>query len=691
VYAVNALTISLGGGIVPADLALTQDGDALVLLIGASDSIRFTRRFETNPQAWPQITLQMFGSVHFYDFNAVIAEFQAALAADPLLNGFALDGVLQNHETSVSETEALGGALAYQYGTTGSLNGMGDAAIRQVLGGENFGSGLQSVEVPGGNQAPVVAVPLQDHEAQEDALFTFTLPAEAFTDADADDVLDYSAFLASDGPLPPWLAFDAGSRTFSGTPANGDVGDIAVRVTATDPSGASVSDDFDVTVTNTNDAPTINVPIADQSATVGIPFGLALPGNAFVDFDQGEILTYSASLANADPLPEWLGFDPGSLSFIGTPGAWDAGALSVRVTATDVAGEVAIDEFEILVSENAQGVHLVGTPANDELTGTEHDDVLEGLEGRDQLSGLGGDDKLIGGRGRDRFFGGDGQDMLFGDRGRDTLHGGAGDDLLAGGRGNDRLEAGVGDDIYVHEQHGGHDVIAETGGTDSLSFGRGIAPGMARLRRHHNDLVVELSGPHGSVTVEGWFVASGAKKVEVIRFDDGTTWNTEEILDRATGYDAWWHGDDRGNRHADRSDSYHGKAHGFPKDSDDDSSRRGSDPIAEYLAAYLADRPRYGFEALAQDLEASAREGGETLTAGEIARRWQQVARFGAGLASEQDENARGAGNRLALGMSADLALGGNPGHANSTGAMRDGADLRTFTGLQEGFHHLQS
>ncbi|WP_203120178.1 putative Ig domain-containing protein, partial [Aeromonas veronii] len=44
--------------------------------------------------------------------------------------------------------------------------------------------------------------------------------------------------------------------TFSGTPTNGDVGNINIRVTATDSSNALVSSTFVLTVVNTNDAPT---------------------------------------------------------------------------------------------------------------------------------------------------------------------------------------------------------------------------------------------------------------------------------------------------------------------------------------------------------------------------------------------------------------------------------------------------
>ena len=47
-------------------------------------------------------------------------------------------------------------------------------------------------------------------------------------------------------------------HTFSGTPKNEDVGTITVKVTATDGSSASIFETFNIVVTNTNDAPTIN-------------------------------------------------------------------------------------------------------------------------------------------------------------------------------------------------------------------------------------------------------------------------------------------------------------------------------------------------------------------------------------------------------------------------------------------------
>ena len=57
------------------------------------------------------------------------------------------------------------------------------------------------------------------------------------------------------------------TRTFSGTPLNADVGTTTVTVTADDGNGGTVSDTFDIVISNTNDAPTVANLIPDQVAT----------------------------------------------------------------------------------------------------------------------------------------------------------------------------------------------------------------------------------------------------------------------------------------------------------------------------------------------------------------------------------------------------------------------------------------
>src|SRR5258706_5491332 len=136
VSAIGSMALSLGAGIAPADLTLSREGDDLILGLGGADSIRLTRSFEADPQAWPSIVLQMIsGAVHTYDLNAVIADFEQALANDPSLTQLALDGVLQAHPLGVSATDALGGALAWRYATAGSVDAPSTAQNQAGLPG----------------------------------------------------------------------------------------------------------------------------------------------------------------------------------------------------------------------------------------------------------------------------------------------------------------------------------------------------------------------------------------------------------------------------------------------------------------------------------------------------------------------------------------------------------------------------
>ena len=79
--------------------------------------------------------------------------------------------------------------------------------------------------------------------------------------------------------MPSWLSFDATTKTFSGTPDDAQVGTVSLKVTATDSGNLSVADMFDLTVTNVNEAPTVAVPLANQTALEDTAFTFAVPAN----------------------------------------------------------------------------------------------------------------------------------------------------------------------------------------------------------------------------------------------------------------------------------------------------------------------------------------------------------------------------------------------------------------------------
>ncbi|GFE67498.1 putative Ig domain-containing protein [Chroococcus sp. FPU101] len=206
------------------------------------------------------------------------------------------------------------------------------------------------------NNPPSVANAIADQSTTEDQLFSFQVPENTFDDIDADP-LTYSATLTDGTPLPSWLTFDPATSTLSGTPTNSDIPTFSItysiRVTATDPENASVSDDFALTLTNVNDAPSLAIPISDQGTVIDRSFSYELPDNTFTDIDPGEILNYSASLVDGSPLPSWLTFEPISETFSGTPSVADYGALEINVVATDSSGASISDVFALNIDIDA--------------------------------------------------------------------------------------------------------------------------------------------------------------------------------------------------------------------------------------------------------------------------------------------------------------------------------------------------
>jgi len=101
------------------------------------------------------------------------------------------------------------------------------------------------------NASPLLALPLADQSAAEGTAVSFTIPAGSFTDPD-NDALTLSATRTSGAALPSWLTFNPATRSFSGTPPFDASGSLTIRVTATDGGGATASDDFTLSIANTN-------------------------------------------------------------------------------------------------------------------------------------------------------------------------------------------------------------------------------------------------------------------------------------------------------------------------------------------------------------------------------------------------------------------------------------------------------
>ncbi|MGH9201714.1 MAG: putative Ig domain-containing protein, partial [Vicinamibacterales bacterium] len=349
IYAAESFVLSLGGGIGPADLELSQKGEDLILSMGAAGAIRLIRPFE---EEWPAIALQMFGSVHTYDFNAVLDQFYAA--PDLVLP---LGEVLPAHQTSFSETAGFGGAIAWNY-ATGDLDALTLAQIQSVLSDPQFGAAPQPISLDSENHAPTT----EDDNADvlEDGIVSASGNVLANdSDADADTTLLVAApgtYVGTFGTLSLdeegvyEYVLDNAAVQFLG---DEETATDTFVYQATDGTGQTAGT-LAVTVFGANDAPVQVTALPDRGGREGQAFLFTVPSDTFSDADSGDSLTLSAA-----PLPGWLSFEDGAFS--GTPGLADGGEYPIVVTATDSAGASTAASFNLTVTDSlATGNHLTG-------------------------------------------------------------------------------------------------------------------------------------------------------------------------------------------------------------------------------------------------------------------------------------------------------------------------------------------
>ncbi len=118
--------------------------------------------------------------------------------------------------------------------------------------------------------------------------------------------------------------------------------------TMRDTAGATATATLTITIHGANDAPVLAAQTANQNATAGTAFSLALPATTFTDVDSGDSLTYTATAADGSALPGWLSFNATTRTFSGTPTA--AGTSAIKVTATDLGSLAASETFNIIIS-----------------------------------------------------------------------------------------------------------------------------------------------------------------------------------------------------------------------------------------------------------------------------------------------------------------------------------------------------
>ncbi|MBV2264973.1 MAG: DUF4347 domain-containing protein, partial [Thauera sp.] len=289
-------------------------------------------------------------------------------------------------------------------------------------------------------------------------------------------------------------------------------------------------------------------------AGVGYLFSYTIPEGTFDSFFPGGSaagqVTYTATLADGTPLPDWLSFDNGTFS--GTPtAANETGTpLEIRITASDGSSTTSPPPITLEV------VTAAGSSGNDNITGSIYDENILGLGGYDTIQGFAGNDVIYGdgdgnsgGWSSDNIYGGDGDDVIYGsnagyysylvgDAGNDTIYagpnstdndinGGVGDDYLVGGSGRDRIYGDAGSDTLFGGD--GNDELVDQAydaGKNLIYAGKG------------DDSIRYEGGSGGSATVAGgegrdtyWLSPWPQGELIIVDFKAGTNGDILQIGD----------------------------------------------------------------------------------------------------------------------------------------------------------------
>ena len=163
----KALVLSLGGGIRYDDIKIRRSGNNLIADFNTAktDSITISNYYAMSASQRPAIRMQMLteasgayapggtnvmldNRVEQFDFSRLVGNFDQTYAASSSLrngNQWAVMNSLLSAHLGGSNTAALGGDLAYQYGNTGGVTGMGMEVGMAALADTGFASSVQTL------------------------------------------------------------------------------------------------------------------------------------------------------------------------------------------------------------------------------------------------------------------------------------------------------------------------------------------------------------------------------------------------------------------------------------------------------------------------------------------------------------------------------------------------------------------
>ncbi|MEH2369687.1 Ig-like domain-containing protein, partial [Nostoc sp.] len=419
------------------------------------------------------------------------------------------------------------------------------------------------------------------------------------TDPDAGDILTVAAVNGVAANVGNQITLTSGALltlnangTYTYNP-NAQFESLGAGATASDSFNYTISDGksgtstatVNLTINGVNDAPTVANIIANQTTLEDGFFSFTVPANTFADVDAGDSLTYTATLANGNPLPSWLSFNANTRTFSGTPNDPDNGTISIKVTATDTSNATANDTFDLTVTpvndapvagddsasanqntpltllaadllandtdvdSSTLSITAVSNAVNGTVTLNNSGNVVftpttgfnngNGSFNYTVSDGSGGTDlglvtvavgtTLNGTNNNDNLTGTSGNDIINGLNAQDTISGNAGNDNLVGENGDDSLSGGTGNDTLLGGN--GQDTLNGDAGNDRLEGDNGDD------RLNGGDGNDSLIGGNGQDLLVG---GAGNDFLRGDKGDDnltGGTGNDIFVLEKAAGRD----------------------------------------------------------------------------------------------------------------------------------------------------------
>ncbi|RCI09167.1 hypothetical protein L249_1504 [Ophiocordyceps polyrhachis-furcata BCC 54312] len=194
--------------------------------------------------------------------------------------------------------------------------------------------------------------------------FSYAVSSLTFTSLDSNHI-SYAL-----GEHPDWLSLGTDGSSLYGTPRDtsvprGRVVGQPLEIIASDGKGTTTMKA--TVVVSRNPPPSIAIPLADQIADFGdisAPSSvLSYPDTSFkFSFDRntfgGEPLNHYATSGDGSPLPAWVSFDNGSMTFSGKTPPFKSlvqppQAFDLRLVASDIVGFAAVSiDFSIIVGSH---------------------------------------------------------------------------------------------------------------------------------------------------------------------------------------------------------------------------------------------------------------------------------------------------------------------------------------------------